>query len=94
MPATQGNAMTPAEQSDERRAFEAWARNHHSMRDQYWFKESPDLAGDLPDSWAAWQAATAAERERCAKVCDGFFETYGLPETGAVNAVSAAIRQG
>jgi hypothetical protein len=38
--------------------------------------------------WDAWQAATAAERERAAKVADSM-NTFGLPPD-----VAAAIRAG
>jgi hypothetical protein len=31
-------------------------------------------------AWAAWQAATAAERERCAKVCDAL--VYAIDNGG------------
>ena len=39
-------------------------------------------------AWTAWQAATAAERERCAKVADSM-NTFGLPPD-----VAAEIRKG
>lgn len=39
----------------QREAFEAWQL---SRKPSY------------PAEWEAWQAATAAERERCAKVCE------------------------
>ena len=53
---------------DERKAFEAWAVANEMT-----------AAGDREDRldyplgrclWRAWQAATAAERERAAKVCE------------------------
>jgi hypothetical protein len=45
-----------------------------------------------------WQAATAAERERCAKVCDGVAEMFSSPrdydsEYGAIRCADA-IRRG
>ena len=61
---------------DERKAFEAWATS----------ADSPILAGMPWDSepvrymWAAWQSATLAERERCAKVCDRYTEGRWLAE--------------
>lgn len=42
-------------------------------------------------AWAGWQAATTAERERCARVCDSV-NNYDNPMTA--NDCAAAIRQG
>ena len=49
--------------------------------------------------WDVWQAATLAERERCAKVCDGL--VYALDNAGnhykreaTASQCAAAIRQG
>ena len=44
---------------DERKAFEAW------WRDQKWQQFMTKS-----DALVIWQAATLAERERCAKVCE------------------------
>ena len=41
----------------DREAFEAWA------------KELRERHATMPDPWSAWQAATLADRERCAKEC-------------------------
>ena len=59
---------------DERRAFEAWARDNvgqpsfagKHVRDGAWSYNH----NFMDAHWRAWQAATAAERERCAKVCE------------------------
>jgi chromosome segregation ATPase len=48
----------------DKQAFEKWARENHSMRDVPWFQDSVDLADDLVDSWASWQAACAWQREQ------------------------------
>ena len=42
----------------DREAFEAWDEAHRGEPTQ--------------TRWGAWQAATAAERERCAKVCEAY----------------------
>ena len=39
--------------------------------------------------WKVWQAATLAERERCARVCEKWVTTSDSPDVCA-----AAIRQG
>ena len=59
-----GHAREVGEMSGttERSAFEAWAREHHSIREADWFKESileDGLFPELPDSWAAWKARAA-----------------------------------
>ena len=46
----------------DRAAFEAWARKHHA--NGAYFTPQMDLSRVLPSSFAVWQAATAAERER------------------------------
>ena len=46
-------------------------------------------------AWQAWQAATAAERERCAKVCEsGINSTSSYRWESAVNWCADAIRKG
>ena len=50
--------MDTMEQKTERAAFEAWAEKN-------W------MCVDVKDnSWEVWRAAIAAERERCAKLCE------------------------
>ena len=44
----------------DKEAFEAWFQAR-------W----PEFAHPTTSAFEIWQAATAAERERCAKVCDG-----------------------
>lgn len=45
----------------DREAFEAWMSS--------WYARTPKMN---PTPQQVWQAATAAERERCANVCDAF----------------------
>ena len=63
---------------DERKAFEAWAGKRE--------RASTTAAWDY--AFKAWQAATLAERERCAQVC----EAVRIVMDGEVFA--AAIRKG
>jgi hypothetical protein len=51
----------------DREAFEEWFNAFN-------IKEMPEYQTIRDFSFAAWQAATAAERERCAKVCDAIAE--------------------
>ena len=61
---------------DERKAFEAWARDNvgqpsfagKHVRDGAWSYNH----NFMDAHWRAWQAATAAERERCAKAVDNW----------------------
>jgi hypothetical protein len=53
---------------DERKEFEAWRRTPlQALAMTYGPKPHPDVE-EL--AWRAWQAATLAERERAAKVCE------------------------
>ena len=62
--------------------------------DQWWDSDKPELA-DYPYrddnaaywAWAGWQAATLAERERAAKVCEENATMIGV-------LCAAAIRKG
>ena len=71
--------MTP----EERKAFEAWAGKRE--------RASTTSAWDY--AFKAWQAATLAERERAAKVCDEIAETDGTGY-GIAEDCAAAIRKG
>ena len=77
---------------DERKAFEAWAAplryevHHQSNKGDY-------LGMATQIAWEAWQAATLAERERAAKVCDEIAETDGTGY-GIAEDCAAAIRKG
>jgi hypothetical protein len=53
----------------DREAFEAWAiSGAHAWRNSRGVLVWPDNDGAMAE--CAWQAATAAEREECAKVCE------------------------
>ena len=54
-----------------RAAFEAWLLDTHLLTSEW--QESRNCFKDYPAHLAfqAWQAATKAERERCAKVVEG-----------------------
>ena len=85
-----------------RAAFEAWAGKQYGIT---LTRNGKNYNGNVNDDWAAWQAATAAERERAALVCEvlverdadhgGRFGGYGTfmgSKTGPECA--AAIRSG
>ena len=72
--------------------------------DQWWDSDKPELA-DNPYrhadtaaywAWAAWQAATLAEREHAAKVCEGMvrMDRHGYPDypSSYAEQCAAAIR--
>ena len=87
---------------EQRKAFEAWLCPYD---DDAMKRMTLERRGDgnyaqaLPRlQWKVWQAATAAERERCAKVCD-FMAKLGAEDRmhGAVvvaTELAAAIRKG
>ncbi len=50
-----------------RQAFEEWVKKNHPFGNLVGKADAREM---FPDYWSTWQAATAAERERCAKVCD------------------------
>lgn len=52
-----------------RRAFEAWAKSHTALKLNH-ERDWSYLYVDARTAWEAWQAATAAEREACANVCE------------------------
>ena len=57
---------------------------------EYWLDAAtkhPDAT--MPTPWQIWQAAVEAEREACAKVCDGMNEHLG---DSLLDEASAAIR--
>jgi hypothetical protein len=60
----------------QREAFEAWAvkRGGGDGLQQSAVNPGNYRSGLMQFSWLAWQAATAAERERAAKVCDRLSE--------------------
>lgn len=83
---------------DTRQAFEAWAQTQlistarGNMRSY--------VHGDAELAWDAWQAATLAERERAAKVCEE--QRIGIDAFGGIDhhvaitrdQCAAAIRKG
>jgi alpha-amylase/alpha-mannosidase (GH57 family) len=79
----------------DREAFETWARprRYDPMPNATWaFSWVQDSLGvwqEVSCMWEAWQAATLAERERCAKVADSAWRN-------GFNAldIATAIRKG
>ena len=76
-PRTEGETMT------DREAFEAWA----GKREKYHTTREWDAMR------RAWQAATEAERERCAKVCDAIAHDWRGANSQSVQCANA-IRKG
>lgn len=72
-----------------RAAFEAWCAIGNPS-----YRSDDDSTVNRRD-WRVWQAATLAERERCAKVCDEQEEreSYGHAKH-AVGACAEDIRKG
>ncbi len=78
---------TPAEDK-EMAAFVAWAVKKYG---QHAYRHTSATSGE----WAAWQAATALERERCAAVCDTIRKQYEGDSHGhAAERAAKAIRLG
>jgi hypothetical protein len=80
---TQGNGGGYTDMAEAmRQAFEAWAREQFGYTDfSCWSDDYELVAGEYSNTmiqvrWQAWQAATAAEREQCAKVCDAIGEWH------------------
>jgi hypothetical protein len=70
----------------DREAFEEWFNAFN-------IKEMPEYQTIRDFSFAAWQAATAAERERCAKVCDAIAHDWRGANSQSVQC-AGAIRKG
>ena len=70
----------------DREAFEEWVNAFN-------IKEMPEYQTIRDFSFAAWQAATAAERERCAKVCDAIAYEWRGANSQSVQCADA-IRKG
>lgn len=67
--------------TNEREEFEKWAKKHEvgTMRVNHSY-----MSNGAYLAWAAWQAATLAERERCALVA----ETYvNIDRQGVINKI-------
>ena len=76
---------TPAEDR-EMATFVAWAVRKYR---QHAYRHTSATSGE----WAAWQAATALERERCAGVCEGIARQYRADGHGhAAERAANAIR--
>lgn len=71
-----------------REAFEAWWNGLESNYPCYGEENHRNIAEN------AWQAATAAERERCAKVCDVLWEQHDGSTAYGCHLCAAAIRKG
>lgn len=77
--------------TDERKAFEAWAiANEMAASGDRLDRLDYPLGRCL---WKAWQAATAAERERCAAICESR-QTPGTGSVAILNGAADAIRKG
>jgi hypothetical protein len=62
-----------------REAFEAWMRDSTPLKHPVWRARTETGEYQAPivqADWRTWQAATAAEREQCAKVCDAIGEWH------------------
>ena len=82
---------------EQRKAFEAWLCPYD---DDAMKRMTLERRGDgnyaqaLPRlQWKVWQAATAAERERCAKGCESR-QTPGTGSVAILNGAADAIRNG
>ncbi len=76
---------TPTEDR-EMATFVAWAVKKYR---QHAYRHTSATSGE----WAAWQAATALERERCAGVCEGIARQYRADGHGhAAERAANAIR--
>lgn len=79
--------------TDKTRAdFEVW---FNSKRGAGMLSKLPPNTGGYEwvttsEAWEVWQAATALERERCAKVCESLHYT----DTSTAQNCADAIRQG
>ena len=62
----------------DKEAFEAWFCGLYGRIDGV-FEPGAYTDSHTHVAWTAWQAAAAAERERCAKVCEDV-SMEGLPE--------------
>ena len=70
----------------DREAFEEWFNAFN-------IKEMPEYQTIRDFGFAAWQAAAAAERERCAKVCDAIAYEWRGANSQSVQCANA-IRKG
>jgi hypothetical protein len=79
-----------------RQAFEAWANDR--MWDTSRGKTGNYRMWQTDSAWLGWQAAAAAEREACAKVCDDLADSGYQYEPGkwcydpSAKECAAAIR--
>ena len=79
----------------DRTAFEMWLDFDEDQKQMLSGRnESGDyLHATIAIQWEAWQAATKAEREACAKVCESR-QTPGTGSVAILNGAADAIRNG
>lgn len=68
---------------DMRKAFEAW---------QATYEGGSPWEYDPDEAWQAWQAATMAERERCALVADNMWHKDGIYNGNVADAIRGEWR--
>ena len=80
--------MTTTTEEREMAAFVAWAVKKYG---QHAYRHTSATSGE----WAAWQAASAATRERCANACERISQQYkDAPGSHALERAANAIRIG
>ena len=63
-------------QAPERAAFEGWFSENGQHPSAVERSHASYKLAAAQAAWAAWQAAVAAERERCAKLCEQWDATH------------------
>ena len=81
---------------NQREAFEKWAKSeftNHSEMYFEWCEEYRHYVIDEVDfAWQAWQAATAIEREECAKECESMTPSFMSCDIGG-NPIDGYVQQ-
>ena len=77
----------------DRKQFESWAATHDMDLTPTPIACYSGIYSDCNTdyAWLAWQSATLAERERCAKVCEDIADLVDYP--AFANECADAIRQ-